>query len=157
MRVGRKKGMVAIVVSASVCVAGVLIYRETRRAERDRHDILNHMGRTESRIRNHDMRLWTDVEAAHSKPPVPAEDAAHERMKQDFERLGHLVDFRMKDVEVRVSGDVATATYRIAARPRPAHVGPGFAKPSDTVPRGGEFRFERLGGRWRMASHRLIE
>ena len=152
-----KTALVGAAVVAAVMGAGAVVFHETRRAERDRHAILDQMNKTESLIRAHDMSLWINVEAGHTKAPLPADDVAHERMKQDFERLGHLVDFRMLDVEVQVSGDVATASYRIDARPSPPHVGPGFAEPSGTVPRGGEFRFERLAGRWRMASHRLIE
>jgi hypothetical protein len=155
---GRKRRTL-VVAAATVALlgGGAIVFHETRRAERDRHEILDQMRKTESLIRAHDMGLWVNVEAGHGKTPPPADDAAHDQMKRDFERLGHLVDFRMADVRVHVAGDVATATYRIVARPKPPSVGPGFSERPESVPRSGELRFERRAGRWTMAANRLIE
>ena len=150
-----RKASIAAALTVVLLGAGAVVFYETRRAERDRHEILNQMRRIESLIRAHDMSLWINVESGHATPP--ADDSAHEQMKRDFDRLGHLADFSMRDVQVDVSGDVATATYRIEGRSKPPSIGVGFTERRGPVPRGGELRFERQSGRWTMAGHHLIE
>lgn len=147
----------AVAAAVIVLAGGAAVFYETRRAERDRHEILNQMRRTESLIRTHDMRLWMSVEAGHVNPPSPADHVAHELMMRDFDRLGHLIDFRMEDLQVHVSGDTATATYRIQGRAKPRQAVPGFTESLESVPRSGEMRFERRSGKWTMAGHRLID
>jgi len=135
-------------------VAAFFIYGETRRAERDRHAILNQMRELERMIRDHDGKLFLEVESEH-KGDRPADDPNHDAMLRDFEVLSHLDGFRIKDVVVLVQGDAATATYRVEGRPRDVHI-PGLAVHPVVVPRGGEIQFLRRSGGWAMTAHRFV-
>ena len=103
-------------------------------------------------IRDHDERIWLHVEAKHigeQRPPSPSDEAAHQAMVNDFDRLGHLTDFAMRDVRIEVTGDVAVARYRIECRP------PRYKDPP--APAAGEIRFRRTPVGWEMTSHKLTE
>jgi len=139
--------------------AGIGIYREGQRQERDRHQILRHIAQMEKAMRAHDDSIWTHVEGTPEHAHVdPAREAAHQQMLKDFARLADLQGFAMKDVEVEVNGDVARARYRIEGVPRSGETHPGFRDvPMQAAPAAGEVGFVRGRNGWEMTSHRLIE
>lgn len=137
--------------------AGSFIWWEARSEERDRHALLAHVREIEGLIRRHDSALWTRVEREHGpRRPIPAADAEHQAMLRDFERLSHLDDFSMTDVEVQLQGDVAKVSYRIEGRPA-APSGVGRRDAAETVPKGGELSFVRAPSGWDVARHRFTE
>lgn len=153
---GRKVATVAGALLAAVGI-GSVVYRETRQRERDYHEILDHMHRIEKLIRQHDAALWRQVEGSHDGAP-PSRDPVHQAMLQDFERLSHLEEFAMDEIEVSVSGDEAIATYRVRGTPPNAAPIRGMAGARrEDVPAGGELRFARGKHGWEMVTHRLIE
>lgn len=146
------KKTLAVTTVVSLALAGVaaIVYRETRPPEKERHAILNEARELEKAIRSHDQRIWMRVEGQHPEPgPRGSEEAAHTQMLADFDRLGHLDDFRMDKLSVELQGDVALVTYAIVGTSRPG--GPA-------APARGELHLRRhASGRLVPVRHRLYE
>lgn len=115
-------------------IALFAIHRETNQRERDRRALLRHVAEMEKIIRAHDTRIWLHVEGGGGHPSNdPAHEAVHQAMLRDFERLAHLRDFAMRDVEVEIAGDTAVVRYRVEGR----------AVEGEPPPVSGEIRFAR--------------
>lgn len=141
--------ILAGVVMLSISGASMLVYRATRREERDRHAIVLHLREMERALRTHDARMWLHVTTTHSVAPGDADHAAaHDAMLRDFERLQHLEGLELTDIQAEVTGDTAVARYRIHSA-RAAGASP--------PPRAGELRFVRGPAGWEMTSHRLLD
>jgi hypothetical protein len=153
---GRSAARLALAGAATAALGGLafLIYAETRRAERDRHAILEQMRELERMIRRHDAQLFVEVESGHMGKR-PESDPAHDAMLRDFELLSHLERLWLRDVVVTVEADTATATYGVEGQARSGGV-PGLASQPVAVPRAGEVRFVRRGRGWAMTGHRFI-
>jgi hypothetical protein len=162
---GRQKA--ALLAAGAVILIGgiaVVTYLETRQAERDRHALLRHASEMERAIRASDERIWLHVEARHDPGHTnAAQEALDQQMLADFERLGQLEGFAMKDVQVEIMGDTATIRYRVqgTAIPRAqadlrghVHSVPSLPVPA---PAGGEIHFRRGPAGWVMTGHRLLE
>lgn len=134
-----------------VSAVGVLAYRETRQRERDRHAILAHVEGMERIIRDHDTaRIFLHVEGTH---PAGAkanelEEVRHRAILDDIERLAHLRDFALRDVEIELKDDAGIVRYRVEGQP---------GTDGRVPPAAGEIQFMRFSDGWRMTGHRLIE
>ena len=136
-----------ILVSAG---AGFVIYSETRRAELDRHAILAEVHDFERIIRRHD-EIYARLGGPTTGQPGSLPTVDREGIARDFDRLGHLEDFRISDVQVDVQRDEARATYTISGR----SVGSGL-RVAEPAPSMGEMSFVRRGGSWYLVGHRFL-
>lgn len=127
--------------------AGLIAVRQTSAPERDRRALRTHVLEMQKLIRAHDGRAWLHVEAdGHQKDAKHA--AVHRAMLMDFERLAHLKDFEMREIDVEVSGDAARVLYRVHGTPEGRGQG---------VPSRGEVNFTRGPAGWEMTGHRFLE
>lgn len=118
------------------------------RLEHERHAVAREVREVERRIRSH-AAFWLYVEGNDSRESRdPIQEARHETILRDFERLSHLDNFEMANVAVDVRGDEAHVSYRVRGIARAG--GP-------PLPAGGEMQFRRDPGGWRLTGHRLIE
>jgi hypothetical protein len=104
-RIAGACGLLALAAAASL-----VAYRQTRGTARDRRAILLHVAEMEKAIRAHDQAIWLHVE--ESDPLMagdPRQVALRQQMLRDFDTLGHLHGFAMKDVEVEIRADRAWA------------------------------------------------
>ena len=116
--------------------------------EHDRHTVASQVRELERRLRSHGPDLWLLVEGGDDRGGgAGLQEARHQAMLRDFERLDGLEGLAMTDVEVQIDGDKALATYRIHAS----------AGPGEGVPRGGQLEFVRRKEGWRVAGHRFVE
>ena len=144
--------------------AATVTYVETRQHERDRHALLRHASEMERAIRARDERIWLHVESRHDPGHAnAAQEALDEQMLADFERLGRLENFAMKDVTVEIMGDTAVVRYRVQGTPVPrverdlrGHIHSPQPTPVP-APAAGEIHLQRGPGGWVMTGHRLVE
>ena len=142
---------------AAIAAISTVVYNE-RREEHDRHVLLDHIARIEQAVRRHDEAVFGYVETHHGTPADPQAEVAHQQMLRDFDRLSHLEGFSMRDLEITIDGDRATASYRVEGqRPRhqavpglPIQQGPG-------PPSAGHLEFSRSGSGWALVGHHLID
>jgi hypothetical protein len=74
--------------------------------EHDRHLVVAQVRELESRIRSHEQPgLWLFVEGSDVPgQPDPVQEARHQAMLRDFERLAHLEAFEIADIDAKVPG-----------------------------------------------------
>jgi hypothetical protein len=80
---------------------------------------------------------------------APDADSAHagrEALLQDFERLSHVDDFRITNLDVVVTSDSAVAKYNATGRAVPSDLGGRSDQAASAL--SGEITFVRHGGRW---------
>jgi hypothetical protein len=157
-------GAGVLMLVAGAATVSYVTYVETRQRERDRHALLRHVSEMEKPIRASDERIWLHVETRHDPGhATAAQEAADRQMLADFQRLGQLQDFAMKDVQVEIAGDTAVVRYRIQGTPGPRQqtdLQGHFHSPPPapvSVPAGGEIVFARGPRGWVMTGHRLLE
>lgn len=138
----------------AMAAGGAFIYSETRRAEQDRHAVINQVREFERLIRRHDDMLMLRVGEASSgsRSDQPVE---RDSILRDFDRLSHLADFRLDDIDVVVRGDSAVARYKVQGVGREIGVGEA-SRAAEQVPSAGEMSFVRRGERWQIVSHRFL-
>ena len=117
--------------------------------EHDRHRVASQVHELERSIRSRGPELWLFVEGGEHprQGAAAAQEVRHQAMLRDFERLGRMDGLALTDVEVKVDGDKALATYRIRAT----------ARPGERVPRGGVLEFVRRKDGWQVAGHRFVD
>lgn len=116
--------------------------------ERDRRAVRALVWEIERKVRAHD--AWLLVEGAVPPgEPHPAIEPAHERLRNDLERLAHLQDLRIVIRDIRVQGDTAWVDYRVEGRPDPARGA------SDLT--AGRFTMRRKNGGWALDANRFGE
>ena len=164
MKGRQRAALLAVGAVILVGLVAVVTYLETRQHERDRHALLRHASEMERAIRASDERIWLHVESRHDPGRAnAAQEALDQQMLADFERLGQLEGFAMKDVQVEITGDTATIRYRVqgTAIPRAQTDLRGHTHSVQPIPvpapAGGEIYFQRGPGDWVMTGHRLLE
>lgn len=138
----RTRVLPVIAAALLVPAATVLVYKETRQAERDWHAVRAQVYDIEKALRRHEVDAY--VRSAGEGSPLPVE--TEQRLVRDFERLSHLQDFAMTDVEIRFEGDTAFVRYRVEGAP-------GLR--DDRPPSAGELAFRKRDGFWRLLESRL--
>lgn len=143
---------------AAIAAISSFAYHE-RREEHDRHVLLDHISRIEQAVRRHDEAVFGYVETHSGTPPDPQVEVAHQQMLRDFDRLSHLEGFGMRDIEIAIDGDKATASYRVEGQLPRSQAVPGLlpAQQWPAPPSAGRLEFSRSGSGWVLAGHRLIE
>lgn len=118
--------------------------------DHDTHVVRAFVREIETRVHVHDEPgLWLLVERNDVREkPDTEQERRHQAILSTFERLSHLEDFKMTDVDVDVEGEEARVSYLISA-----------TSPRDQLPppRRGEMHLIRDGSSWRLVEHRLID
>lgn len=91
---------------------------------------------------------WLLVEG-HDQPgrTDPQVEAQHRAWLDDFDRLGHVDGFAMKDLTVRLEGNTAHVSYRVEGRPSDREA---------PLPTRGELVFRRMPSGWELAGHHFV-
>lgn len=147
-------------VAVTLGAVSAIVWRETRRDEIARHEILADLNTIVRKIHTHDQTLWMNVEGHDTASFDPKVEEGHQKMIADFERLSHLEDFQMLDITVHVDGDMANVRYRIAGRLRDHPCGPQFdteCSLSTKVPDRGVLYYRKMTNGWRPMSNELHE
>lgn len=118
--------------------------------DHDTHVVRAFVREIETKVRVHDEPgLWLLVER-NDPPGKPdtEEEQRHQAILHTFERLSHLEEFKMTDVDVDVQGEEARVSYRMSATSPAGQPPPPYR---------GEMRLVRDGSNWRLVEHRLLE
>jgi hypothetical protein len=130
---------------------GYAVYSEMRRAERDRHAVIQEVEGLQHLIRRHDGQLFMRLSVA---PDADSAHADRDALLRDFERLSHIDGFQVTNLDVVVTGDSAVARYEATGRGVPSDL--GGRSDQAASPLTGEMTFVRHGGRWEVVGHRFV-
>lgn len=149
MKVRRRIAGVLLAIAAVAGALGLLVGGLDQR-ERDRYAIRERVRDIERKIRAHDGTVWLLVEGGF--PPGeehPAVEPAHDRLRDDLDRLAHLGGPRLVVQRVDVDADTAWADYLVE--------GTAFRTDEPPAPVAGRFTFRRTRDRWVLSGNRFAE
>ena len=142
-------GRLTLPLVAVASLLGFVLASRNWPREHDRHRVASQVHELERSIRSRgpELRLFVEGGNHPRQGAADAQEARQQAVLRDFEHLGRMRDLALTDIQVKVDGDKALATYRLRATTRPG----------ERVPRGGELEFVRQKEGWQVAGHRFVE